>query len=152
MITFACKTCAATDPAAFYAYQPRECKECTKRRVRKNRAANVDHYRAFDRARGNDPARKVQFAAKQRRKRAKGGSPYMRAHNMVRRAIEKGTLVRPDTCSRCPATVGIQAHHDDHAKPLDVMWLCPVCHAARHKELGRLSRLAEAYGDQPEPF
>jgi hypothetical protein len=25
------------------------------------------------------------------------------------------------------------------------MWLCPICHAARHKELGRLRTMAKIY-------
>jgi hypothetical protein len=67
------------------------------------------------------------------------------AHNKVARALRNGDLIRPATCERCPATDRIQAHHDDHTKPLDVMWLCPVCHAARHREIGRLRRTHEVY-------
>ena len=34
-----------------------ECKECTKKRVRDNRAANLDYYQKFDRKRANLPHR-----------------------------------------------------------------------------------------------
>lgn len=58
------------------------------------------------------------------------------AYAAVRRAIERGGLVRPETCERCglvpsPTSVGraaIQAHHHDYSKPLDVEWICAKCH------------------------
>ena len=58
------------------------------------------------------------------------------AHAAVQVAIKNGTLIRPETCSRCkcnpsPASDGrstIQAHHHDYNKPLDVEWLCAKCH------------------------
>lgn len=57
-------------------------------------------------------------------------------YRKVRSAINKGDLVRPDTCESCGDKPGvgidgrvlIQAHHHDHDKALDVMWLCPKCH------------------------
>lgn len=59
-----------------------------------------------------------------------------RARNLVRNALKRGTLIRPDTCSKCgdtptPAKDGrsrIQGHHHDYSKPLDVEWLCAKCH------------------------
>lgn len=64
------------------------------------------------------------------------------ARNAVRTAIEYGRLTKPDECSVCglgakrsDGVSAIQAHHDDYAKPLDVMWLCPKCHKKRHEEL-----------------
>lgn len=53
-----------------------------------------------------------------------------RAHDRVRRAIEKGVLVRLP-CSSCGSDKS-QAHHADYSKPLDVTWLCRRCHDQRH--------------------
>jgi hypothetical protein len=106
--------------------------------VKANRRANLEHYRSFDKERNKTPKRKAAFIAKQRRKRALIGPVYDRAHRAIANAIRKGSLIMPDHCSRCKIDCAPQAHHDDHSKPMDIMWLCPICHAARHVELGRL--------------
>jgi hypothetical protein len=54
-----------------------------------------------------------------------------RAHSRVARAIKKGTLVRPDTCERCGEECRPEASHDDYSKPLEVEWLCRLCHARK---------------------
>lgn len=152
MLTFLCKKCGNADPAGFYEYQPGECKACVRARVLANRAKRVGYYRAFDRERSKDPRRKAQYVAKQRKKRKEMGPGYEHAHYAVSRALRLGLITKPKTCSRCPASSKIEAHHDDHSRPLDVMWLCPVCHAQRHKELGRLRTLDRMYGEQPDPL
>ena len=61
-----------------------------------------------------------------------------RAHGAVRTALKQGRLIKPEACQRCgapdiPCSDGrrrLQAHHHDHAKPLDVEWICPKCHRA----------------------
>lgn len=58
------------------------------------------------------------------------------ARIQVSRALRKGTLVRPETCSSCGVNPGvdkrgrskIHGHHSDHAKALDIEWLCANCH------------------------
>lgn len=62
------------------------------------------------------------------------------AQNKVERAIKRGELVRPMSCSKCKQSKvfkdgrsGIQAHHCDYNKPLEVMWLCQKCHHQWHK-------------------
>ena len=57
-----------------------------------------------------------------------------RAWAAVSRAVAKGTLVRPELCA-CGRPGLVEAHHDDYSKPLDVLWLCTVCHKARHEWL-----------------
>lgn len=54
-----------------------------------------------------------------------------RARKMVYRAIKAGELVR-GSCADCGATEKTHAHHEDYARPLDVIWLCRSCHRARH--------------------
>ena len=114
-----------------------KCKECAKADVKANHDTNPERQRSYDRIRNRTPERRQQIMLKNRRKRQTTPG-FDRAHNMVRQALCTGLLVKPQTCSRCPATERIQAHHDDYAKPLEVMWLCPICHAARHVELGRV--------------
>jgi len=81
-----------------------------------------------------------------------------RAHSKVSQAVAAGRLCRPDHCSHCHA-IGrrIEAHHEDYAFPLDVVWLCPSCHRRAHgaprlrsnrvvvlRERRRIARLASA--------
>lgn len=55
------------------------------------------------------------------------------ANALVHTAVKRGQLERKP-CENCGATKAL-AHHEDYFKPLEVIWLCPQCHADRHKEL-----------------
>jgi len=44
-------------------------------------------------------------------------------------AIRHGEIKRPKICKRCRKHKRITAHHKDYSRPLDVMWLCYLCHA-----------------------
>lgn len=79
----------------------------------------------------------------------KMGPEYQAAHWAIHSGLKSGAITKPTKCQRCPASGKLHAHHDDHSRPLEVMWLCPICHAARHKELGRLRTVARLYGDHP---
>lgn len=139
-----CKRCSLSKAEGDFYANDNSCKGCRCARVRANRLSRVGYYRSYDRARNKEPERAAMFIEKTRRMRRR---PYFQAsHNAVKRAVEKGTLVNPGVCSRCPSIEHVQAHHDDHSRYLDVIWLCPVCHAARHQELGRLRAMAKAYG------
>ena len=137
-----CFKCGESKPLTEFYKQPKmsdghvgKCKSCTCAAVRKHRNENVEKARAYDRERAKTPIRKAHFAEKQRKKRA-SDSKYTKAHNAVIRAIAKGTLIRPKTCGMCAVICKPDAHHDDHERTMDVMWLCSPCHAQRHVELG----------------
>jgi len=132
-----CRMCGLN--AEHYNSVPTGCKECWKTHVRASREKNAVYYREYDRKRSKTAKRKASYADKQRSKRKAMGPVYMAAHSALIRAVKKGTVIRPDHCTRCLINCSPQGHHDDYSKALDVMWLCPVCHAARHKELGKLN-------------
>lgn len=79
---------------------------------------------------------KEHVAAYMRGKRAAGGE--LRAKELARakvgKAIARGKLVRPETCSNCDERGPVEAHHADYSKPLEVQWLCPPCHRAEHDQ------------------
>lgn len=149
-----CKDCRKETPASgFYDSNKGKCKECVKARVRQHRAANIEIVRAYDRERGQLPHRRADRAARAwkykekhelaiRRNRQENPEKY-RARNAVNNAVRDGKLqVKP--CERCGDGVGVQAHHDDYSKPLDVMWLCPKHHGERHRELNEIRRRSAA--------
>lgn len=56
------------------------------------------------------------------------------SHRVVAIALSVGWLTRAD-CEQCGASDTV-AHHDDYQRPLDVRWLCHVCHRRWHWENG----------------
>lgn len=61
--------------------------------------------------------------------------PKHYAHKLVLYAIKLGMMQKQKECQKCRNNIRVEAHHEDYAKPLEVQWLCKVCHVARHKEL-----------------
>ena len=148
MDTKTCFKCARELPRAEFYRHPQmadgllgKCKECARVDVQKHRLLHIENIREYDRARSKSVDRKIDMADKQRKKRKSMGPAYRKAHRAVANAIRSGALSQPDHCQRCLVQGAPQAHHDDHAKPLDVMWLCSICHAARHVELGRVKKI-----------
>ena len=158
-----CRVCGAGKPSTeFYDRQRRkdglvgECKDCTKARVRENRAENVVYYRSYDRLRyREDPDRaahcqamgktvSAEARAEKQRERRRTEPAKFRARTAVSNAIRDGKLVRGDTCFFCGGDQRVQAHHHDYSRPLDVYWLCAACHGKLHAINGDFHR--------PQPF
>lgn len=136
MSTKECFKCGAEKPLSeFYKHSQmkdghiNKCKECTKKDVRENRLENIDHYREYDRARGNR-----QPLGYEKEYRAKFPNKY-KAHSMVGNAIRGGKLFK-EPCEVCGSEENVHAHHDDYLKPLNVRWLCAAHHRQWHIENG----------------
>ena len=128
----ACFKCGEEKPLAeYYAHKQmadghlNKCKSCTKSDVKHNRDLNIEHYRAYDRARGS--RQPPEYQREQRRKHPE----KFRARRFVSRK-----LTSPGVCSLCGSTHRIEAHHHDYSKPLEVEWLCSACHKQVHFRAG----------------
>jgi hypothetical protein len=108
-------------------------KDCTKRDVTARRDAKLLEIRAYDRERSKTPERKAKAIEYQRRRRAKPGSREKNlARGRLRYAVRTGKIA-PQPCRECGSTVGVQAHHTDYTKPLEVVWLCVQHHWDQHR-------------------
>jgi len=135
-----CKKCLATKSLTMFYAHPNglyghdsKCKECAKRASTQRRNRNIESVRAYDRARGsrmtNDDLRQYRAANPEK----------SRAHQLVGKAIKKGTMTRPDVCEDCGGGHYIEGHHDDYSKPLSVRWLCAACHKQHHARENKAS-------------
>lgn len=149
-----CSKCGALLPlSSFYKQKSmadghsNKCKECTKQDVKDNRKKNIERYREYDRERNQSEDRKAlrrrycqSDEGKEAHKRAcdkwvKNNEKKRHAEIMVGNAIRDGKLIK-QPCEVCGREDRVHAHHCDYDKPLDVMWLCPICHRAWHNEHG----------------
>lgn len=53
-----------------------------------------------------------------------------RARQIVNNALLTGKIIK-ESCKDCGNSKS-EAHHDDYTKPLQVDWLCRMCHIKRH--------------------
>lgn len=56
----------------------------------------------------------------------------VRAHNILRRAIRSGKIIKPTLCLSCGINALLEGHHLDYYQPLEVLWLCKKCHKRLH--------------------
>lgn len=134
------------------------CKDCVKKanartskqnvdRVRKWRAENAEKYKLSQTEyyqknkkalyakhcdwRKRNPKAVSSETAKYRIKH-----PSKRAATCaLNNAVRDGRITKPITCQVCGLTgIRIHGHHEDYSKPLDVLWVCPLCHSLIHQE------------------
>jgi len=54
-----------------------------------------------------------------------------KAQRLLQIAVKTGK-VKKQNCKECGSDKNIQGHHEDYTKPLEVLWLCPLCHKRLH--------------------
>lgn len=64
-----------------------------------------------------------------------------RAWSTVQNAILRGDLEKPNFCQSCGVcNVRIHAHHEDYSLPLDITWLCHMCHMDLHAKKNKIKK------------
>ena len=114
-----------------------KCRVCAKEDATKHRSKNIEKVREYDKLRSKNPERQKARIAVTKAWRHED-SRRAKCHNAVSRAITSGKLVRQN-CERCNNENSL-AHHEDYDRPLEVNWLCQICHKQRHKEINQLLR------------
>jgi hypothetical protein len=92
-------------------------------------------------------------AAERRRRYKENHKLETRARKEVRRALRMGKIVKSPFCLLCwTPTTKLDAHHPDHSKYLEVVWLCRLCHLFIHGKGWRkgLGNEAENYSYRTE--
>ena len=122
-----------------------KCKSCVKERVKTHREKNIQKIKEYDKQRGMLPhrvkARKEYMQTEQGKiARKKAIISYRKtfpmkyaAHVITGNAIRDKKITKINYCSECNSNKQIQAHHDDYTKPLEIRWLCDLCHKKWHK-------------------
>jgi hypothetical protein len=119
------------------------CKPCHIKSSREDRNKRLEDCRRYDRSPkraaakrdsiAKDPKGHALMASKSRSKWSANNQHKVEAHKILSAAIARGTLHKPDICSKCGATGDIAGHHEDYTKPLEVVWLCKLCHGELHR-------------------
>lgn len=106
---YICRACIRVSRRDYYQLHKAQCRTSSRRHYRKHAA----EYKARSKAVCTTPAAKARAA--------------------VKYAKSRGRLI-PQPCVDCGRMTDRQeAHHEDYEKRLDVVWLCGVCHYARHR-------------------
>lgn len=140
MITKTCRVCHETkDIELFYK------DKLHKVDGRKNDCMSCN--RAYNRWYESTPIGRRNLKIKVTKYRKLNPEPMI-AQSKVKYAVTTGKLIKPERCPACNGEGRIEAHHEDYSKPLDVMWLCNVCHKAHH---GRIRDKGLLRTSPPQP-
>jgi len=116
------------------------------RKMREERPEEYGRFKESNRKRGRET--KDKYYSSHREERISGALRWQKenpdkrkAHVRLRYAELRGKTERPKGCSRCGVIGRVDAHHEDYGKPIDVVWLCRICHKAVHADLPPLPSL-----------
>lgn len=115
-----------------------ECRACDVERSREYRRANAQTVRAKDRERYSDRYDTDKQRARVYAWRERNPEHYAalnKAHLAIKYNVERGHITRPERCEWCGSDGPLEAHHEDHTRKLDVVWLCRDCHGLTKRSI-----------------
>ena len=113
-----------------------ECKKCHIKTSMETRDAS--RHRSKNREWMNDSgySRRPEVLERNRmRSRRRTRSLASKCRDILNDAVRHDVLVRPSVCPICGKEGRVEGHHDSYYRPLEVRWMCPLCHAEYHRGL-----------------
>jgi hypothetical protein len=105
-------------------------------RLRERYIKNIDS----ERKKANARQKKYMATAKGKAKHGEARKKYdqenpekIKAQRKVRIEIKSGRMIRPDVCEVCNKVSKTHGHHENYNKPLEVIWMCSICHLYHHQ-------------------
>ncbi len=77
---------------------------------------------------------KERFSATEKNRRSRDRKKEL-ARSLIYKHVSRGHINRPNQCENCLKVCKPEAHHIDYGKPLEVRWLCRICHRHEHGKL-----------------
>lgn len=111
-----------------------QCRDCHTEgnlRTRDRDLARDSNRTHMQQARARDPEKFRERARVAARKRP--WDEKREARYQLNLAVRRGEVDKPPTCEECGSACDVTGHHDDYGKPLEVRWLCYVCHGKLHR-------------------
>lgn len=130
-----CFKCKEEKPLSEFYGHPRmadehlnKCKSCTCHDVRERRATNPK-VQEYDRKRYQEDPKRHAYTNRIGKLNRKRWPEKYKAQTALGNAVRDGRIKKPKACSRCNVKAKrIEGHHEDYTKPLEVIWLCTLCH------------------------
>jgi hypothetical protein len=147
----ACRQCGELKSLAGFYRHPgmldghlHRCKDCHKANMRKRhheKRADPEWLQS-ERGRGREKYQRLGYRDRYPNTNRESARAWAlrnpekrRAHSDVHAALRSGRLDKPGACEECGTTdEKLHGHHEDYHRPLEVEWLCPPCHGARHRK------------------
>ena len=100
--------------------------------IRQWRRRNLDRVRDIDRRSWRK--HRAYYAAYEKRPNVRR---KRRIRQVARLAVQLGMIPRRRACERCGISdraARLHRHHPDYSRPLQVVWLCTLCHGEVHRK------------------
>ena len=108
-----------------------KCRVCTRKSANERRKKNLLKRRIQNLNWSKKPSSKLTLKKSKTRWRI-NNKHKIEAHRIVWKMLQSGRLFRLPCCM-CGEEKNTVAHHDDYEKPLEVKWLCHLCHIKIHR-------------------
>ena len=112
-----------------------DCKKCHVQTALKTRDPINHRITNREWQRSSGYARRPEVMERERKRSEKRRhSIESKCRDILNDAVRNAVVIKPNKCSECDADKNIQGHHWSYYRPLEVKWLCPLCHAEEHRK------------------